>query len=62
MVCSQTKLSPQEIRTKMLSEGHYSKQFMTSDTISSLGLAEGLAGVCDHMLVSSFVELGQDSS
>ena len=62
MVCSQSKLSPQEVRTKMLSEGHHSKQFTTSDTISSLGLAEGSAGVCDHVFVSIFVELGQDSS
>ena len=61
MVCSQSKLSPQEIQTKMLSEGHHSKQFTISDAISSLNLAEGSAGVCNHVFVSSFVELGQDS-
>ena len=61
MVYSRSKLSPQEVWTKMLSEGHHSKQFTTTYTISSLRLAEGLAGVCDHMLVFSFVKLGQDS-
>ena len=46
----------------MLSEGHRSKQFMMSDAISSLSLAEGSAGICNHVFVSGFVELGQDSS
>ena len=62
MVCSQSILSPQEVWTKVLSEGHHSKQFTMSDAISSLSLAEGSAGICDHVFVSGFVELGQDSS
>ena len=62
MVCSQSKLSPQEVRMKVLSDGHRSKQFTMSDAISSLSFAEGSTGVCNHVFVSGFVELGQDSS
>ena len=62
MICSQSELSPQEVQTKVLSDGHRSKQFTMSDAISSLSLAEGSVGVCNHVFVSGFVELGQDSS
>lgn len=62
MVRSQSEISPQEVWTKMLCEGYYSKQFTTGDTVPPFSLAEGSAGVCDHMFASGFIELGQEDS
>ena len=61
VVCSQSELSLQEIRSKVLHESYHSKQLTTSDAVSLLGFGEGSAGICDHMLVSGFIELGKDS-
>ena len=61
MVSSQHKVFAQEIQPKMLGEGHYSKQLAARDTISSFGLAEGSAGVCDNTFIPGFVKLRQNS-